>query len=320
MEKENEEIIRRFLLGKMSEEERFEFEKSFVADGQLFEQLVAVEDELIEKYVRGWMQPEERAEFEAVFLMTKRRRERIDFARTFIEQVTGKGVALTNKVEESAPKDDFFAAVLRWLSFPKVALGGAMAILVIFVGVWMFPRLFTTNRAEVAFQPDKSAQSTPVTTETTEPVNSQPANTTETPEPTANTETIEQAPAATKTPIPTPTPAIEQPVRNPVLALFPGILRSGGSNNILSLPDNAKAATFLLNLPSTDYSTYAAIVTDADGNTIARFDKLKASKGRIRLVVTANQLKRGDYMIRLDGRNRSGENESVADFQFRIDR
>ncbi len=315
MEVENEEIIRRFLLGKMSQEERFEFEERFVAEADLYDQITAVEDELIEKYVRGWMLPEERAEFETVFLMTKKRRDRVEFARTFINQVTG---IVSDTVEGNAPKRAYFAAIRHWLSIPKVALAGGMAILVAIVGVWLFSRLFAPNQPEVAFQPDNGAESTPATMKPTEPViSASPANTIKTPEPPANVET-KQVPTATKTPAPTPTPAIEQPVRNPVLALFAGNLRSGGSNSVLRLSSNAKAATFLLNLPTTDHSTYAAIVTDADGNTIAQFNKLKASKGRVRIVVGANQLKQGDYMIRLDGSNVSGERESVADFQFRV--
>ncbi len=322
MEIENEEIIRRFLLGQMSAEERFEFEKRFVADADLFEQITAVEDELIEKYVRGWMRPEESAEFETVFLVTKKRRDRIEFARTFIDQITGTDSSLTEAVEENAPKGDFFAAVRYWFSSPRVVMAGAMALLVVFVGVWMFSRLFAPNQPEVAFEPNNGALGTPSTIQPTEPVNSSssPVNSTETPEPTANTETTDQVPAATKTPIATPIPAIEQPVRNPVIALFSGNLRSGGSNNVLRLSNEAKAATFILNLPTTDHSAYAAIVADADGNTIARFDKLKASKGRVRIVVSANQLQKGDYMIKLDGINVSGESESVADFQFRIER
>lgn len=320
MEVENEEIIRRFLLDKMSEEERFEFEKRFVADGHLFEQITAVEDELIEKYVRGWMRPEESAEFETVFLVTKKRRDRIEFARTFIDQITVTDSLLTDVVEENTPKEYFFASILQWFSIPKVAMAGAMAFLVVFVGVWMFSSLLAPNQPEVAFEPNNGSLGTLPTIKSTEPVNpSFPVNSTETPESTANVET-KQVPTATKTPAPTPPPAIEQPVRNPVLALFSGNLRSGGSNNILTLTNEANAATFILNLPSTDYGTYAAVVTDADGNKIAQFNKLKAWKGRIRLVVSANQLKTGDYLIRLDGRNRSGENESVADFQFRIDR
>ncbi len=319
MELENEDLIRRFLLGKMSEKERLEFEERFVADTNLIEQIIAVEDDLIEKYVRGWMRPEESAEFETVFLVTRKRRERIEFARTFIDQITGTGVPVTDTVGENAPKQPYFASVRPWFRIPNVALAGALGVLIVFVGVWMFVQLFTPNRPELAVQPSNGAQPSPASTRSPEAVTAaSPTNPTETPEPTTNTDTPEPVPAAKKTPAPTKSPAVEQPVQNPVLALFPGILRSGGSNNVLKLPSEAKAATFLLNLPSTDHSTYAALVTDADGNTIAQFDKLKASNGRVRIVVGANQLKKGDYMIKLDGGNVSGELESVADFQFRV--
>ena len=319
MEVENEDVIRRFLFGRMPEEERFEFEARFVSDSGLFEQISAVEDELIEKYVRGWMAPDEKVEFETIFLATEKRRERVTLAKVFLDQITRKGSSLTDTVEVSASNQNLGAAFRQWFSIPKFAVAGAMGLIVVLAGVWIFSALFAPSPQEVVFQPGNDAQVPPASTRSPQAVASvSPTSSTETADPTPNTVTNEQVPAVNSRPIPTPT--FDQPSRTTVLALFPGVVRSGGSNNVLALPNNAKAATFLLNLPSTDYTTYTALVTDADGNTIAQFDKLRASKGSVRLVVSADKLKKGDYLIKLDGINRSGENESVADFQFRIDR
>ncbi|MGE3467789.1 MAG: hypothetical protein AB7J13_12735, partial [Pyrinomonadaceae bacterium] len=248
-------------------------------------------------------------------------RERVNFARTFLDQIAGTNSSVTESGRVASSKQNFWAAIRHWFSVPKVAFAGAMGVVVVLVGVWMFSLLFAPGGQDVVFQSSNDAQVPPASTRSPEAVASvSPTDSTEMPEPTANAARDEQLPIVKETPVRTQTPAIEQPVQNAVLALFPGNLRSGGSNKVLRLPNNARVATFILNLPSTVHSTYSASVTDADGSTIAQFNNLRASKGRIRLVVGADQLKKGDFLIRLDGKYRSGENESVADFQFRIDR
>lgn len=116
---------------------------------------------------------------------------------------------------------------------------------------------------------------------------------------------------------PTKTP-VQKTDPNPILALFAGTVRSNGKNNILKLPKEAKAATLQLNLESNDYKIYSAQLTDEDGDVVYQNGKLNLSKSKINFKISAKDLKRGDYIIKLSGKNDAGENELVADFQFRV--
>ncbi len=123
-----------------------------------------------------------------------------------------------------------------------------------------------------------------------------------------------------KIPAPTKTPQIKKSAPNPVLALFAGTLRSEGVTNELKLLKNASGATLQLNLERVDYKNYQAVLTDADGNIVYQKSKLKAGKSKINLFIPSKNLTKGDYLIKLYGKNDLGENESAADFQFRVNR
>lgn len=331
MEPANEEIIRRFLLGEMDEEERFEFEERFVEDEELFEQINVVEGELIEKYVRGWMQPAERAVFEAQFLTTDRRRERVEFSRELINRIDSenKSAAIASNEANTSEDETFFESIRRWFLTPQFAAVGAMGILVALFGTWLLFQNFGSDNQEVVKQNNSNVLETPRTNITPEII----PTPLESPEQTAlnnnsspsienSVDPLIEAPKPDeiiqKTPEPIQTPEIKRSPPNPVLALFAGTIRSNGKNNELNLPENSKGATFVLNLPSVDYNIYQAELVDADGNSISQIDDLKPSKKVVRLFVNANKLIKGDYLIQLNGKNAAGEYESVADFQFRV--
>lgn len=329
MKPANEEIIRRFLLGEMAEEERFEFEEQFVAGEELFEQINVVEGELIEKYVRGWMPPEERAAFEKHFLTTERRRERVEFSREFLNRIDSEAnsEAISGEEANSSAEETFFGGFRRWFLMPQFA--AAMAILVAVIGGWILFQKFGSDNQEVVRQNNSNVSETPKITITPEMI-ATPAETPEQTDVNNNSVPVEKDSAVPsnekpmpdenikKTPEPAPTREIKHSPPNPVLALFPGTVRSNGKNNALKLPENSKGATFVLNLPSVDYSIYRAELVDADGNAITQIDNLKPSKKVVRLFVAASKLIKGDYLIKLNGKNPKGESESVADYQFRV--
>ena len=103
-----------------------------------------------------------------------------------------------------------------------------------------------------------------------------------------------------------------------MLALFAGSVRSEGKSNELNLPKTSKGASFVLNLESQDYQTYRAEIVDQNGNIVYRSGKLKARSSKINTFVPSKNLKRGDYILKLYGFNSQNEEESTADFQFRV--
>jgi hypothetical protein len=79
----DEEQIRRYLLGELSEAEMVQLENAAFAgpDGEELQGLIAsAENDLMDEYARGKLSSDERARFEARFLNFGRRRERVNFA------------------------------------------------------------------------------------------------------------------------------------------------------------------------------------------------------------------------------------------------
>ena len=337
-ETDSKNLIKKFFFGEMTEDERIEFEDNFLANAGLFEEIKAFEDDLIEKYVRGWMNPAESSKFEQAFLTTKKRRERVEFSRQFIKQVEElksiEAAETKNSAENDASAKSFRETLFEFFSTPKFAGAGAFALIIAFFGSWLLYQNLI-DQSEFVKNDNKNVEN-PIKTET--PVeltennqenpgfennrnqtktedNSQqsPTNTNEN----RNESTNKPIEEIKKTPTPIKTP-IQRAAPNPVLALFPGTVRSDGKNYILKLPKTAKAATFQLNLDTTDYKNYTAQLTDADGIVVFQSGNLRAVKSKINFKIPAANLRKGDFIIKLFGKNDAGENESVADFQFRV--
>lgn len=326
----NEKLIQKFLLGEMSGEKRFEFEEKFITDGELFEQIKLAEDELIEKYVRGWMTEAERSNFEQNFLTTDKRRERVEFSRQFIKKIETEAAVLKKNEEQPAVESESVWQKLGSLFLtPQTAVVTFAFVLTAAFGVWMLYQNFNKQSGEIVkidnSNNENSVTPTPILSPAETPAKevddqkNKKDNTntgqinSQTPTPTPTPEKIEPE----KTPTPKQTP-VQRTEPNPVLALFTGITRSGGKNKVLDLSGNPKRATLQLNLESTDYKIYQARLTNADGNTISQSGNLRARNSKINFTIPTENLKSGDYLIKLSGKNDAGENESVADFQFRV--
>ena len=81
-----EQLLTRYLLGELPEEERSGLEAEYFADPELFARLLAAEDDLIDAYVRGALSTEARARFEERFCRNGDGVQRIAFANALKAQ------------------------------------------------------------------------------------------------------------------------------------------------------------------------------------------------------------------------------------------
>lgn len=77
----NEELIARYLLGELTEEQQVEIEDRAFSDEEYLASITSVEDDLIDEYVRGGLSAAKRQRFESRFLASAERRKRVEFAR-----------------------------------------------------------------------------------------------------------------------------------------------------------------------------------------------------------------------------------------------
>src|SRR5262245_5276655 len=92
----NEQLIVRYLLGGLPEEEQARLEDQAFSDRECLQNIQNAENDLIDEYVRGVLSATERRQFEDRFLASAERRRKVEFARALAQ------VADATSTEEAA--------------------------------------------------------------------------------------------------------------------------------------------------------------------------------------------------------------------------
>ena len=85
---DQEELMVRYLLEKVAEEEQSEIEERFFSDNDYFEQLLALEDDLIDSYVQGKLPKDEQEQVERLLMSSPRQRQDMEFTKSLVEDLT----------------------------------------------------------------------------------------------------------------------------------------------------------------------------------------------------------------------------------------
>src|SRR5262245_60159406 len=115
---QNENLIRRYLLGELAESDQAAFEQELLIDRKKFEQVWAVENELVDSYVRGEMSGADRKRFESHYLASPLHRERVAVAESFltdIDQAAGETVEVGRSEEHTSELQSLRHLVCRLL-------------------------------------------------------------------------------------------------------------------------------------------------------------------------------------------------------------
>jgi flagellar biosynthesis regulator FlaF len=314
---ENEKEIRRFLLGEMTDGERTAFEEKFIAeDSGLFDEINVAEDELIESYIRGTLSSTEKRKFEQNFLISETRRQRVAFTREMFDKLAADGKSAAKKIEAVAESPSVWNSITQFFKTPRLAFGAALVILILVFGFWLLVFKPSEKRNEIVQQitPTPTISNTPQKVEENQNVavdsNVSSANAPETNKNSPSNSQENPNKNQLKEAIPKPIVA--------TIALFAGTVRSEGKMRVLELTKDTKGANFELNLENSDYKTYRAEIVNADGNVIYRSGKINARRSKLNAFFPTAKLKKGDYFVKLYGFNSSDEEESAADFQFRV--
>lgn len=299
----NEELAKRFLLGKVSETERAEIEDSFLAQDDSYQQLLIAEDDLIDAYVRGELPAPERELFERWLLASQHLRERVEFAQTLFNSVSGKAVPA--RVPDRPVS--WWRSLARAFITRRPALGFAFAaalLVIVLGGLWLL-----TDRRLSRPSPEqaKAIQPTPVTPRESSTPNA-PAE--------AQQARNEERTPARETPTPTrPAPLIA------TFTLVPGLVRGENDAGALAVPAGATEVRLRLTLEGERYSKYRATVSTPEGRTVWSIEVTNAPSMKstyLTASIPADLLKNGDYVLDLSGAKAAGGWESVADYAFRI--
>lgn len=81
---QQEEILVRYILGRLTDEEASEIEARFFADDEFFEELLALEDAMMDAYSQGELPENEREDFKEYLISSPQRLRDLGFTRNLI--------------------------------------------------------------------------------------------------------------------------------------------------------------------------------------------------------------------------------------------
>jgi hypothetical protein len=323
-----ENSIRRYLLGELSEDEQTRVEDAAFDDANLLSLVESVENDLIDEYARGELSAVEKQNFERMFLTSIERKKKIEFARTLI-QIEEKNPAFV-KIETSAPESErkgFWQTLLALTFKPQIAF--AAVVLLVLLGSMMI--FLNTRKRETEIAEQTNANIAPqMTNQTTNDFNNRTVNNSS-PSPDVSPN-IEHSPAPEKSnqhrqanvpsaPKVSATPAKTQSTAPTFAALiFPlGMTRDGGGAKALqlNLAPTVKTARLVFNLEKGDeYKNYRIEIRNKSGASAFASNVSRSSQAVV-INIPAARLAAGKYEAVLSGKSGS-EFETIGYYDFEV--
>lgn len=326
----NEDLLVRYLLGEVSDEEQTRIEQLFFAEDQYFEQLLAVENELRYDYAQGKLSDNNRRRFEKRFLVSSEDRAQTSLAEALLKRLTNNAsTALSGPFAEPVAVPNTIIGRLRSLFAPTTAsrtlrLSLAAATLVaLLVAGWLI-----VETARLRSQVNQlRAQSVPVEDrliqQTEEERQQIAALNSALDHERSERQRLEQELATERE-------QRRQQGAAPTLGsivsfiISPGTVRGEGqSANELTLPKTAETVRLQLKLKrSSAYESYRASILTAEGmeiwSTKATHISLRKGSGSLIVKLPARILSRGDYELDLRGLTSKHQFEEIDSYYFTV--
>lgn len=317
--------MRRYLLGQASIRDQRDFERQYLADGELFEELVDEEEDLIHSYLFGKLDETERKQFEEWFLQNPERLARVRLTRTLLSH-SPLPVQLAKNEDKVAPgakdEDERVARpqpphvrpqFLPAFSSPGVRLrwaGAAALSLALVIGiVWITIASLHWRRGPSNSNSEHGRTGSPPALQQNKETAGRPDQ--------------QSLPWAFATGAESGTNAGRQDERQSALSKAPSfkltsdVTRGGSGVMNLVIPHGAPQIIFHLSLERDDNSSYT-ILLESDGKELWRsITPLHATGFELKARVPARILTNGDYRLIVKGVVQTRE-AAVAEYPFRI--
>ena len=277
------ERLTRYLLGSASQDEAEAIEEGAMVDDEAAWQLDAAENELVDRYSRGELSGETLRLFEQHYLASPRRQQKVRFAQALAARTSSASRGSTGLATSRAAR--------RVLSWP---LAAAAALVVVASGVFVIQRS-TPEDQPVA--PDRSGGGASAAGGSV------------------------QAPA-----LPRGTETVAPPRRESrVVFSLAAPLRGRDTGGALVIPTGATEVQMNLELEADEFPRYRASLRDTAADRVVwRSTGLDATRTAavkvVEVVVPADRLAAGTYVMDLEGFSRSGEAEPLGAYAFRVTR
>jgi|HubBroStandDraft_6_1064221.scaffolds.fasta_scaffold03669_3 hypothetical protein len=296
----NHQLLTRYLLGSLSEEETARLDELSFTDDEFAAQLTAAENDLVDSYVRGELPAETEAEFKAAYLTSPRRREKVTFAETLFS-FQQKAATAPKVLRARAPQK----SASSWRVFPtRVPIlqwgfaGAAIALLI--------ATFFLENR-------NRDLQQRLSQSQAEQTVMAQQAQDLQHQLETRTPALAQGSPEGSAPPL--------DHLKIAAFTLFPA-LRGASAIPIVSVPNGTDLLVLKLQLEPSDFVKYRVAIEDAASRLAVwkSADLQPVSEGQRKTVsfgVRPGFLKPGNYLIQLQGVLANGGAELVGTYPFK---
>ena len=318
----SENLIARYLLGELSEEQQVAIEDQAFADQKYLASITSVENDLIDEYVRNELSPAERQRFEKQFLASAERRKRVEFARALagvIEEAIPQKIVV-RKSKSWSWMDSIYAFINGLAPTARIAFVSAVPLLLIGAGylgleTLRLRRELTELRTANQSQQNSQQQALELERHRNEELNAQLNQEKQQREQTD--ESLRELSEAGDAVNPAPPPVIAS------LTLLPGLSRGGDNKPSLVLPEDARLVRLQIGIdPEEPYKSFGVDLRTSAGSQVWTRENLKARNRRgaraVGLTIPATALKSGEYELRLRGVTESGAAEDVGFYYFNV--
>ena len=325
-------LIVNYLLGRLSETELESFERNYLADESLFEELQEVEDELIDDFASDALTIDQKLAFEKYFLRSSERREKLAFATAMTERAVAwqKGTLVSIETpardlssvelfDNSNSKQHLMfwqGSVPAWRQWVAVA---AAVLLAVVIGVLWFRnrelqrQVITTDANYARLRQEVDAQSK-ATAETKAELSAEQQQ----------TQMLESQVEQLQT---SPPDKIHDTIVNIVLGIdyLVGATRGGEKKvKTLAVPANARLVRLTLNVAASSFESFNILLRRDGERVVWRRSGLKAKpagdRRRLNLTIPAETLLPGDYQVLVFGAPPEGDAELIGRYFLKVER
>lgn len=340
MKPQRDDLARKFLLGKLSDEDHTKIEEDFFNDNPSFENILITENELMDAYVTGSLSPDDRIRFEKRLLLTPQQKQRVEFAKTLVSYASSVPL-LSEDLNSSAAKSKWLTLISQFFSAkPMFSFSFAALTLMFFASAifWTinnssphFPHtdeLAKTNtlngkqvqenifEAEAVNQEQKTLEKTEINI-----AKDNNSGSVSLPKVNQNKSvTKNQIPEKNQIPLTQKPPAIVSTV---ILSLG-STTRGEETVKAINIPVKADLVSLQLKFEEGKFNSYHAVLESVEGQQIWNGKMLKSVKSKneksVTLTIPSRLLKNGDYIVTLKGLNKDGLYETIGDYSLTVNR
>lgn len=304
--------MRRYLLGLLPEPEQVALEERFFEDGEILNEMRAVERDLVDAYVRGQLAPDEKSVFESHYLSVHRHAERVAFARDLLRLADAEP-DLTPQTGSTESREPFWRKWLSLFQTPRFAMSATLAMIAILVvsGPLLFRERARWRQELAKSQAEQAAQKEKLSALEQEIAKGR-ANAAQL---AAELERLRQQSARPTEPA---SPA----------TIFSFLLltttRDQVEQQTLRLAPNATQVRLQMKIRAGWYKSYRVRIDPVDGGKTFESAAVTARSAGITttlsVLVPARNLPPGDYNLELSGIDANGGAESIENYSFRVSR